>query len=508
MSTTTSIIPFILGKSEEGYFKLGEEETVGYAIYTAEKTRKKRGFLRRTGERIEALSFLMYPLYVKPVSLNTAVVIDSLNMPRTEISYNLINREIVDKIINNLSTADEKAFIEVLVRLEKLTENIERGKEGILEKVVPLHGVVSDEQFVKDLATYLMYTTEYSLPFVEVPWRVIDHKELSIRVKNILDEIKNVENYVSEVVIKIESLINNWKALIDKSTAEKIEKLDHEITVMRATVQKNLFELEKKKESERSALEARYKPVFESFEKRIAETRKEIEKVDDEIRRAKEYGKDVTELKTRLKQLKKTLEDLERQLNDERNNFRKEYDAIEKKYLELAEAENAKVRKLQSDKEMLKKEKEILYDEAMTRFDKIRLYLSEYLNKLSLVKRKIESICIPTPMGGEGIYAVPLVLAIYRSRKKERSFTCPPVFIEVKSGKCSVKQVDSFNRYYSRIGDFIQEETIKTLIESCNLLKTMSLERLEVTLMRLSKVGLITSDKAKETFISIAAQLQ
>lgn len=150
----------------------------------------------------------------------------------------------------------------------------------------------------------------------------MNYAEVSEKIRKTLNVINDLVNYVSNVVGKINELLDNWKVIIQKEYEKEITALDQKIKEVREAVLKNVEELRRKKEEELAGLRERYVPSIEAIGKRIKETQDGVKKLEEEIEKAKSYGKDVSDLKKRLSELKETLERLEKELESEKQSMR------------------------------------------------------------------------------------------------------------------------------------------------------------------------------------------
>lgn len=508
-SLKKSYIPFLLRKSKESYQKLGEEEIAGFAIYFSENERKKPGILRRKGERIKNIVLVFYPIFLGAYSNGSAVLIDPLKRSKFTVSFNALDEEVVDAALSELASSSGKSFLDVMIKIDRLTEEISSGKKNVFKRTVELEDVVSDSSFVNDLKVFLNHTTTYSLPSIELPWVNVSCEEVLGRIRQVMIEINNLINYVSKVLEKVNEFVSSWKKSIQKEYEDKIVALDHKIKETREVVLSKIDELKKKKEEELTSVRERYRPHIEAVEKRIIETQENIKRLEEEIERAKSYGKDTSDLKKRLDELKKTLETLERELKEEKTKYESEVERVEKKFTGLVEAENNKIKSLLQEKEALQREFESITQEADRRSDKIRGSLQEYRESLIKVEKEIERISLSVPSGGEGLYMIPIIYTSYISEGSLRSIITTPVILEPGgwlSSKLTPVVVDGLSKYLSWSKDLIEKEERKPELEAKNLLTNLSLERIEFCLMKLSEIGLLSRDEVKELVSSIEEQ--
>jgi len=507
-SLKKNYLPFLLRKTAESYQKLGDDEVAGFAVYWSESERKKPGILRRKGERIKNIALVFYPVLLTSYSGGSAVLMDPLKKSKLTVTFNVVKKELVDSALVELAASSGKAFLDVMVKIDKITEEVAKGK-NVVKEVVELENVVSDPSFVNDLKTLLNYTTTYSLPSIEIPWVSVNYAEVSDRIKKTLNLINELVSYVSNVVGKINELLDNWKVSVQKEYEEKIAALDQKIKEVREVVLKNVEELRKKKEEELAGLRERYVPNIEAIGKRIKETQDNVKKLEEEIEKAKSYGKDVSDLKKRLSELKKTLESLEKELGNEKTKYENEVKRVEKKFEELMEAENNKVKAILQEKEALQNEFDSIIREANKRSDEIRSNLQEYREELIKAEKEIESVSLSIPSGGEGLYMIPLIYTSYVSNGSSRSIITTPVILE--SGgwlgpKIRSVVVEGLSKYLSWSKDLIDREELRSELEAKNLLTNVSLERIEVSLTRFADMGLLSRDEVKEIVNSVGEQ--
>ena len=507
-SLKKSYLPFLLRKTAESYQKLGDDEVAGFAVYWSESERKKPGILRRKGERIKNIALVFYPVLLTSYSSGSAVLIDPLKKSKLVVTLNIVKKELIDSALVELAASSGKAFLDVMVKIDKITGEIVSGK-NVAKEVVELENVVSDPSFVNDFKTLLNYVTTYSLPYIEIPWVSVNYTEVSDKIRKTLNVINDLISYVSNVVGKVNELLDNWKVIIQKEYEKEITALDQKIKEVREAVLKNVEELRRKKEEELAGLRERYVPSMEAVGKRIKETQDSVKKLEEEIERAKSYGKDVSDLKKRLSELKKTLESLEKELESEKTKYENEVKRVEKRFEELMEAENNKVKAVLQAKEALQREFDSLIREANERSDKIRGNLQEYREGLIKVEKEIESVSLSIPSGGEGLYMIPIIYTSYVSNGSSRSIITTPVILE--SGgwlgpKTRPVVIEGLSRYLSWSKDLIGREELKSELEAKNLLTNVSLERIEISLTRFADMGLLSRDEVKEIVNSVGEQ--
>jgi len=502
-------LSFLIRKTSESYKKLGDDEVVGFIMYWSEKERKKPGILRRKGESIEKVVLAFYPVLLEAYSSGSAILIDPLRRGKLTLTYDVPDEKAVDSALVELASSSGKSFLDILVKIDKLSEDIAGSRGHVIRRSVELENVVSDSSFINDLKLFLNHTTDYGLPFVEIPWISVDCTKVAENVKLVLNEISNSISYVSNVSGKINDLLSNWKKSVQKEYEVKITELDQKIKETREIVMKNIEELRKKKDEELALIRGRYQPHIEAVEKRIAETQENMKKLEEEIERAKSYGRDVSDLKKKLSELKKTLENLEKELSDERANYENEVKRAEKKFEELTEAENNKVKSLLQEKEALRNELESLTREADRRSDKIRSNLQEYREKLIKVEKEIEKISLSIPSSGVGLYMIPVAYTSYVSDGSRRSVIITPVVLEPGGWlgpKLSPVIVEGLRNYLSWSRELIEKTEMKSELEAKNLLVNITLERIELALTRLAEMDLFSRDEVKEIVNSIGEQ--
>ena len=507
-SLKKSYLPFLLRKTAESYQKLGDDEVAGFAVYWSESESKKPGILRRRGERIKNIALVFYPVLLTSYSSGSAVLIDPLRKSKLVVTLNVVKKELVDSALVELAASSGKSFLDVMVKIDKITEGVASGK-NVVKEVVELENVVSNPSFVNDLKTLLNYTTTYSLPYIEIPWVSVNYAEVSEKIRKTLNVINDLVNYVSDVVGKVNELLDNWKVSVQKEYEKKIAALDQKIKEVREEVLKNVEELRKKKEEELAGLRDRYVPSMEAIEKRIKETQDSVKKLEEEIEKAKSYGKDVSDMRKRLSELKKTLESLEKELESEKTKYENEVKRVEKKFEELMKAENNKVKAILQERAALQHEFDSIIQEANKRSDKIRSNLQEYREGLIKVEKEIEGVSLSIPSGGEGLYMIPLIYTSYVSNGSSRSIITAPVILE--SGgwlgpKIRPVVVEGLSKYLSWSKDLIDKEEMRSELEAKNLLTSISPERIEVSLMRFADMGLLSKDKVKEIVNSVGEQ--
>ncbi len=504
-------MPFLLKHTGEAYQKLGDDEVIGFALYYSEKLRKKPGFLRRKGERISAVALVLYPLLVKPTSKGMAVLIDPLRSSRLTIQYNVVDKNLLDSALQELSAMTGKSFLDGLVKLSRLAQDVAGARSGVRKKVVELDNVVSDPGLLQGLKPLIGMETTYNVPFIEIPFPSVDHEEVASRIRKVMSEVDELVDYVNKLLEKVRELLEEWKKDISKEYDEKLRIMDKKIEETKQAVAKAIEELKRKKDEELSAVKERYLPNIETVEKRIVETRENVRRLEEELEKAKEYGKDTSDLKKRLNDQKKTLKNLEKELENAKESYDYEVRRVEKKYSELVEAENNKVRSILSEREAVQKEVEALIQEAGKRFDAIRSSLQEYVEGLVKAGRRIEEISINAPSKSEEIHLIPLVYTSYVSDGTARSSITTIVVLE-PGGMLGPRLIHYINEgianYFSWVKQVLDKEEMKPEVSAKNLLANTTPERVEVCLTRLSDMGLFSREDASKMARSLEEQMK
>jgi len=504
-------MPFLLKHTAEAYQKLGDDEVVGFALYYSEKLRKKPGFFRRKGERIRAVVLAYYPLLAKPFSKETAVLIDPLKNTRLTIQYNVVDKDLLDSALRELSAMTGKNFLDGLVKLSRLAQDAASARSGVRKEIVELNNVVSDLGLLQGLKPLIGMETNYNIPFIEIPFPSVDHEEVARRISKAMREIDELIEYVNNVLEKVRGLLEAWKKEITKEYEEKLRIMDEKIEETKRAVAKAIEELKRKRDEELSSVKERHLPNIESIEKRIVETRENVIRLEEELEKAKAYGKDTSDLKKRLNDQKKTLKNLEKELENARASYDDDVKRIEKKYNELIEAENNKVKSILSERDAVRRELETLIQEAGKRFDAIRSGLQDYLEQLVNVEKKVEEISITAPSKSEELYLIPLVYTSYASEKTTRSIITTIVVLE-PGGRLGPRFTpyihEGIANYFSWVKQMLDKEDMAPEITSKNLLTNTTPERIEVCLTRLSEIGLLTREDASEMARRLEEQMK
>ncbi len=504
-------LPFILKHTGEAYQKLGDDEVVGFALYYSEKLRRKPGLLRRKGERIRAVVLAFYPLLVKPTSKGMAVLIDSLRSNRVTIQYNVVDKNLLDSALRELSAMSGKGFLDGLVKLSRLAQDVASARSGVRKETVELDNVVSDPGLLQGLKPLIGMDTTYNIPFIEIPFSTVDHEEVARRISKAVSEVDELIYYVNNLTEKIRDLLDEWKKEITKEYEGKLRMMDEKIEETKQAVAKAIEELKRKRDGELSTVRERYLPNIEAIEKRIVETRENVGRLEEELEKAKAYGKDTSDLKRRLNDQKKTLKNLEKELESAKASYDSEVKRIEKKYNELVEAENNKVKSIISEREAIQKELETLIQEASKRFDAIRSSLQEYVEELAKVEKRVEELSIPAPSSGGEIRLIPLVYTSYVSEGTERSSITTIVVLE-PGGMLGPRFThyihEGIANYFSWVKQVLDKEEMKPEISAKNLLAKTTPERIEVCLTRLSEIGLFSREDASKMARSLEEQMK
>lgn len=504
-------VPLILLKSPEGLRILSEEEVIGYIMYQAETNRKKPGFFKRKGEHIKLVSLMYYPFIIKSYREKMAVFIDPVKKSRLEIVYDIINKDVIDKELEALNDLAGKKFLDKIVRLEKIFEDIASGRNYVEKTKYVIESVIDDTNLIKDLKLFVENIVEYEIPGGKLEYDKINIDEITGKMQKVLKETHSILTFLNDFIKKLDSYVDKWKELIETEYAEKMRDIDARIEQVKIEIQKNIEELKKKLEEEISTIKERHKPTIEAVEKRINEIEKEIRKHEEEMEKARQYGKDTNELKKKINDLKKTLKDLEEELREANKRMEEEIRSVEKRYKEMIDAENAKVQSLLNEKDRLNRELEALEKEAKTRYDSIRRDIMKYRDKILEIQKKILNISIPVPPHGEGEYLIPVTIIVYRKNSEIRYMMVTPLIFEYTRRialKTKIYSVDTIYRYLSWITNILEQPRIKEQLEDNNLFRIVTLERIEIGLSRLSDLGIINRGDIKKIIKNLKDQIE
>jgi uncharacterized protein YukE len=504
----------ILLRSRDGIRTVSEEEIIGYIMGYAEKHRKKPGFFKRRGERISLVTIIHYPVIVKNYREKLVLLIDPRSDSRLEFQYYVPDQKILKELVDKLGNARDKDFLDLLVRINSVLEEISSKRNYVYKKECVLEKIISDPVIVKDLKTFIDHALPSEIPGIKLNINIelsnID--ETTKKINEILDETHNVIKFLEEYMKSIEQAMDKWKEEIEIEYSERVKDVEEEIERVKEEVKKTIDELNKKKEEEIRTVRERYGSVVETIKRRISETENEIKRLEEEIRRAKQYGREDFELRNKLNNLKKELKDLYRELEETEKKLRTEIEGVEKRYKDLIDSENAKVKRLIDRRESIYNELRSIEGEARNRYDSIRRLLTSFRDEILGVHKKILSISIPSPMYGEGVYYIPIVLIKYVKNGNVRNEYLTPLLFEYTRrllAKYRVTSLDSLNRYLAeKIERIIGDPSIVPQLEENSLFRIFTLERIEIGLRRLADLGIVNGKNIKRIVKSLKEQIE
>ncbi len=504
----------ILLRSRDGIRTVSEEEVIGYIMGYAEEHRKKPGFFKRRGERISLITLIHYPIIVKNYRERLVLLIDPRSDSRLELQYYVPDQKMLEKLIDELGSAKSKDFLDLLVRTNSILEEITSKRSHVYRKEYMLEKIISDPVIVKDLKTFIDHALPSEIPGVKLSIGIESSSidETIKKINEILDETHSVIKFLEEYMRKIEQVMDKWKEEIEIEYSEKVKDVEEEIERVREEVKKAIDELNMRREEEIRTVKERYESMIETIKRRIAETENEIKRLEEEIRRAKQYGREDLELRNKLSNLKKELKELHRELEETERKLKTEIEGVEKKYKELIDSENAKVKRLIDRRDAIYKELRSIEGEARNRYDSIRRLLTSYRDEVLGIHKKILSISIPSPMYGEGIYYVPVVLIRYVKNGNVRNEYLTPLLFEYTRrllAKYRVTSLDSLNKYLTeKIENIISDPSIMPQLEENSLFRVFTLERIEIGLRRLTDLGIIAGKNIKKIVKSLKEQIE
>jgi uncharacterized protein YukE len=504
----------ILLRSRDGIRTVSEEEIIGYIMGYAEEHRKKPGFFKRRGERISLVTIIHYPIIVKNYREKLVLLIDPRSDSKLELQYYIPDQKILEELIKKLGDAKGKDFLDLLVRTNSVLEEIVSKKNHVYRKEYVLEKIISDPVIVKDLKTFIDHSLHSEIPGVKLSIGIESSSidETIKRINEILDETHGVIKFLEEYMKNIEQAMDKWKEEIEIEYSERVKDVEEEIERVKEEVRKAIEELNKRREEEIRTVKERYGSVIETIKRRISETENEIKRLEEEIRKAKQYGREDLELKNKLNNLKRELKELYKELEETERKFKTEIEGVEKRYKDLIDSENAKVKRLIDRRESIYEELRSIEGEARNRYDSIRRLLTSYRDEILGVHKKILSISIPSPMYGEGVYYIPIVLIKYVKNGNVRNEYLTPLLFEYTRrllAKYRVTSLDSLNKYLvEKIEKIISDPSIAPQLEENSLFRIFTLERIEIGLRRLADLGIVSGKDIKKIVKSLKEQIE
>jgi len=503
-------IAHLYSETPEGYKSLGEDEDIAYVTYLAESGRRKPSLFRRSGERIEAIARLHYPLLVKRFRENFGLVFDTLKKNGLVLKYHILDRQVFDKYVDELAQSREKEFLDKLVGLKNTVDDACKGSRCAYSREQSVENIVVDQVVLNSLKQLLNKTVEYKVGGVDIAPHEIPVDKYIETLNKVVDEITESIGYTTGFLGKLSNILNNWKADISASYGEMVKAIDLKYEVVKKEVDARIEEYSNKMNMELDNVRKRYAGLIEDIDKRINELKTRINELKNEQQRAKEYGREDKEIKKKISESEKELENLESRRRELEDKLNEESNVVRNRYNELINSEKARLTSLLDEKKRLNNELDNLIKQADDLVNKIRDGLLKYIEFIKSVEKNIMDALIPLPSTGEGFYRIPVYVIIYTGKKGERVEFMPPTYLTrpgriIKGSKALV--FENLDKYFENILEYVEDPVYRNRIMDNNLLTKVPLERIEVSLNALADKEFIERKEIPKIIKSVREQI-
>ncbi|OYT40805.1 MAG: hypothetical protein B6U89_01115, partial [Desulfurococcales archaeon ex4484_58] len=258
----------LLIETSEGFRHLSEDEDIAYIMYYAEKKRRKPRLFRRAGEKVECVARLYYPFIVKKLRDNQVVIFDPKKGKGLTLKYNLIEKDKLDDLVEELTGFREKEFLDRMINLERKFKDIVEGRELVKPKTVTINNIVVNRTILNNFKIVFNRSINYVFPGVKLTINEIPVEQYISELNTVIDEIAEIIGYLNSLVTKLNKYVSDWKADVSAAYGERIRELDARLEVVKKEVFSRIEELKTRREEEIKEIRDRENPVIRDIENR------------------------------------------------------------------------------------------------------------------------------------------------------------------------------------------------------------------------------------------------
>jgi hypothetical protein len=435
------VIPFVFEEpSRERAFTQEMEKAA--ILCLSEVKRKKPSLLRGSAEETECIAKLNYPLWAVPWK-ERCVVVDGLGLTSTTLFYNQIPR--VQNFTEDLERSNT-SFSLFKNTLEKHEHNFERFSSS--EKV-ELEALVSDSP-VLDALSHIIEECE---PKNESPKTDVAFVPKTYYRANSENVTGNLLNEWQRIQTDINALGFALK-ILDEETSHHKEKASIELDQIWGSYEKRISEIRKDVEKKVKLLEKERKKevtraervIEKEIEKLVIEEKKVRKKVSGlrrsidlilaqkRIQKRKYPKRSTTRIDNRISLSKEKIGQLNSEIHQilsllekARIDGQQQLVQIEGKFQNFAAKETEKLEILERSRniEMSKKMDEIKCTEDLSL--KIRAQINNLVTQKAKYAETLENMTIPLKANEPLLIGIPFYLIQYRLRGKIRTHIYPPM---------------------------------------------------------------------------------
>ncbi len=511
MDAKPIVLPIVIKYEEQAPVKVDSETTIALLMYYIENHRKKPGLLRRTGERIKHVTILYQPLVVLEIGNRQAVIVDPTSSSRLVIEY-------VEPLFNNvreyyrqLESSRGKDFIDILVRLRNHLKDLVSKKRDVLRRRYELEGVVSDREVLDELTVFLTLAPGEYMRGYNLPYREVDLAYIKNSIEDLLARISNAVNQVNDLLLLLDKTFESWRQLLVSEYDKRLEEVYRELEETRRIVDSKIMELKERMNQELGSVEENYRKLIENTRRNLESIEVELRQLYEEQRRRQAYGGDVKEVKKKISSLEKRRKELNKEYQQLLKKLDSERDSIRKKYEKLIDAEMQRIRVIENEIKRLNRERDNLIAHAREDVDEVKRMFLKINDYVLSVKKRVENFLVPLPPSGQGYYLLPFTIAVYEKTGSERTILVPPLYYRVKKGlikRTSLTESQKIKGYLERYNQIYFDSRYKNEIIKNDLFPTISVERIEYALRRVAEEGLLPKNRVAELVKSLQEQLE
>lgn len=501
-------LPVYILKRNDEYMPLNKEETIVMTLVIAEENRKKPGFLRRTGERITLVSPVNYLIKVAMIDEESSLLIDPNRKEKLTITVYRPDFELLSKEIDKLSNREERSFIDQLILIDKILEAMLKKKENTMKLDYDFPYVVTDKVLIEEIKILLYNILNEQIEGLVLRGEEVNVNEIIKRFNEAIYTISDSIKKLYELINKLNTHVEKWREEIRTTYAEKIHEIEQKLEVVKKEVEAKILELKQKQANETENIKKVYNERISTITKRIKKIQEQINKLESDLQKAKEYGQDISPIKSRLNELNKKLSSLLKERERLEKKMMDEIKDVRKKYNELILNEQKKIEKLKKEIDKLNNELEMIEKQATDYLDSILSRINNLTEELDNTRKKLLSFTIPKPPHGAGDHAVTAFIIQFRSRNKTREQLLTPIYYTygrlMKTPRQNV--FSQLEKYLSSLKLLANDARYIDDLRRNNALTSLSLEQLTRIVERLIEYKLVEEKKAKKIVKSLAEQ--
>ncbi len=487
---------------------LNKEETIAMTLVIAEENRRKPGFLRRTGERITLVSPVNYLIKVAMINEESSLLIDPNRKEKLKITVYRPDFGLLSKEIDKLLDREERSFVDQLILIDKILEAVLKKRENTVKLDYDFPYVITDKVLIEEIRILLYNILNEQIEGLVLRGEEVNVDEIIKRFNDAIYTISDSIKKLDELINKLNTHVEKWREEIRTTYAEKIHEIEQKLEAVKKEVEAKILELKQKQATETENIKKVYNERISAITKRINEIQDQINKFESDLPKAKEYGQDVSPIKSRLNELNKKLSSLYKEKERLEKKMMEEIEEVKRKYSELILNEQKKIEKLRREIEKLNNELEMIEKQATDYLDSIRNRINNLTEELDNTRKKLLSFTIPKPPHGAGDHVMTAFFIQFRSKNKTREQLLTPIYYTygrlMKNPRQNV--FPQLEKYLSSLKLLVNDARYIDDLRRNNVLTSLSLEQLTRIVDRLIEYRLVDEKKAKKIIESLIEQ--